>query len=95
MESAWKPFRFQLIMAARLILERMLMLDPNKRRSQAYCNAIDAVMSEPDEAQKIFDQGAAAIQKAINTLTEQGGARDRRTAKMKDMRDSLRRIIAE
>lgn len=94
MEPTWKPFRFQLIMAARLILERELKLDPKKKRSQSYCNAIDNVMADPDKAQNVFDHGAKAIEEAIASLKDQGGARDRRTAKMKDMRDALRNIIS-
>ena len=57
MDPVWKPFRFQLVMAARLILERNLKLDAKKKLSQAYCSAIDAVISDPDEAQKVFDEG--------------------------------------
>ncbi len=92
-DPQWKPFRFQLVMAARLNLERSLKLDPKKKRSQAYCNAIDAVMADPDKAQGVFELGTAAILKAIATLKEQGVKRDRRTAKMKDMKDALRKII--
>ena len=92
-DPQWKPFRFQLLMAARLILEQSLALDSNKKRSQAYCNSIDSEMADPDEAQKIFELGITAILKAIPTLKDQGGSHDRRTAKMKDMRDALRATI--
>lgn len=95
MDPAWKPFRFQLIMATRLILETMLGLDPKRRRSQAYCNSIDDVMSDPDAAQKVFDKGTVAMDKAIAALKAQEGARDRRTAKMRDMRDALRDVLAQ
>ena len=93
MDTAWKPFRFQLAMAARLILERDLKLDPKKKRSQAYCNAIDTVMLDPDEAQAIFEKGTRAIEQAIAEMQDQGAERDRRTAKMRDMRDKLRAVI--
>ena len=94
-EPDWKPLRFHLVMAARLILERLLKLDPKKWHSQVYCEKIDKVMAEPDEAQKIFGYGTSAISKAITALSAQGANRDRRTAKMRDMKDKLRAIIEE
>jgi hypothetical protein len=81
-------------MAARLIIERNLHLDPKRKRSQAYCNAIDAIMLDPDEAQAIFEQGTAAIGQAVAELKEVGAELDRRTAKMRDMRDKLCALIA-
>jgi hypothetical protein len=54
MGTEWKPFRFQLAMAARLILERDLKLDPKRKRSHTYCAAIDAVMGDPDKAQALL-----------------------------------------
>src|SRR4029077_5151608 len=65
MDSEWKPFRFQLAMAARLILERELELNPKKKRSQAYCNPIDAVMADPDRSQTVFEAGTKAITVAV------------------------------
>jgi hypothetical protein len=94
MDTEWKPFRFQLAMAARLILERDLKLDPKKKRSQAYCAAIDAVMADPDKAHAVFEKGTKAITKAIADLTDQGAKLDRRTAKMRDMKDKLRALIS-
>jgi hypothetical protein len=94
METDWKPFRFPLVMAARLIIERDLQLDPKRKRSQAYCNAIDAIMLDPDKAQAIFERATAAIERAIIELKEVGAERDRRTAKMRDMRDKLCALIA-
>ena len=55
-------------MAARLILERDLKLDPKKKRSQTYCAAIDAVIADPDKAQAVFEKGTKAITKAIAEL---------------------------
>jgi hypothetical protein len=80
-------------MAARLILERDLKLDPKKKRSQTYCAAIDAVIADPDKAQAVFEKGTKAITKAIAELTDQGAKLDRRTAKMRDMRDKLRATL--
>ncbi len=93
MGTEWKPFRFQLAMAARLILERDLKLDPKRKRSQAYCGAIDAVMADADKAQAVFEQGTKAIEQAVAGLKELGVGLDRRTAKMRDMRDKLRSVI--
>lgn len=93
MGTEWKPFRFQLAMAARLLLQDNLNLDAKKKRSQAYCNAIDVVMTDPDKAQAIFEKGTEAITFAISELKAQGAELDRRTAKMRDMRDTLRNII--
>ena len=95
MGAEWKPFRFQLAMAARLILEKSLKLDPRRKRSQVYCSEIDAVMVDADAAQEVFESGAKAIERAIKDLKEQGAELDRRTAKMRDMRDKLRSAIAE
>lgn len=93
MGAEWKPFRFQIVMAARLILERDLELDANKKRSQNYCNAIDAIMLDPDKAQGVFEQATTGIAQAIVELRDLGAERDRRTAKMRDMRDKLRALI--
>jgi hypothetical protein len=88
-----KPFRFQLAMAARLILERSLGLDSSKKRSQGYCGQIDKVMADIDAAQHVFDNATKSIHTAIASLAHQGAAMDRRTAKMKDMKDALRDAI--
>lgn len=93
MGSEWKPFRFQLAMAARLILERDLSLDVKKKRSQAYCSRIDEVMADPDKAQLVFERGTKGITAAVGKLKELGAELDRRTAKMRDMRDQLRAIL--
>jgi len=93
MAPEWKPFRFQLAMAARLILEKELDLEPKKKRSQGYCYAIDAIMSDPDKAQNVFERATDAIRAAIAELRDLGAGLDRRTAKMRDMRDKLRDII--
>lgn len=93
MSTEWKPFRFQLAMAARLILEQDLELDPAKKRTQAYCTAIDAIMADPDNAQAVFEKGTEAIKLAIGEMADQGADLDRRTAKMRDMKDKLRALI--
>ena len=97
MATEWKPFRFQLAMAARLILERDLELDPAKKRTQAYCTAIDAIMADPDKAQAVFENGTKAIRLAIDEMVDQGQGADldRRTAKMRDMKDKLRAVIQQ
>lgn len=96
MELEWKPFRFLLAMAARLILEKELKLDPKKKRSRSYCVKIDAVMADPDGAQAVFEKGTKAIKKAIIGLKDEEGAKlDRRTAKMRDMKEALRKLILE
>jgi len=41
----------------------------------------------------VFEKGAKAITKAITELKDQGAKLDRRTAKMRDMRDQLRALI--
>jgi hypothetical protein len=92
-DPEWKPFRFQLAMAARLILERELGMDPNKRRSKGYCDAIDKVMADPDDAQRVFESGTAAVRTAISELKTLDARLDRRTAKMRDMRDKVRALI--
>lgn len=93
LDTDWKPFRFQIIMAARLIIERDQKLDPKKRRSQAYCKAIDTIMLDPDKAQGVFERATDSIKTAVSELKDQGAELDRRTAKMRDMRDKLRAVI--
>ena len=93
MGAEWKPFRFQLAMAARLLLEKDLELDARKKRSQAYCNAIDVVMLDADKAQIVFERATTAIKQAIANMKDQGADFDRRTAKMRDMKDKLRAVI--
>lgn len=51
-------------------------------------------MVDADKAQEVFERGAMAIELAIKDLKEQGAELDRRTAKMRDMRDKLRSAIA-
>ncbi len=51
-------------------------------------------MADPDKAQAVFEAGTRAISAAILELKEQGAELDRRTAKMRDMRDQLRATIA-
>jgi len=93
MDTEWKPFRFQIIMAARLIIERDGKLDPKKRRTQAYCKAIDSILLDPDKAQGVFELATEAITRSVAELKDQGAELDRRTAKMRDMRDKLRTVI--
>jgi hypothetical protein len=88
-----KPFRFQIAMASRLIIERDQGLTAEKKRTQAYCSTLDEIMSDPDKAQTVFERAIVAIDSAIRSLKVQGAALDRRTAKMRDMRDELRRIV--
>jgi len=90
MLPVWKPFRFQIAMAARFICERICNLHPSKRKGHAYCSAIDNLMSNADLAQSVFDEATDAIMLSIVDLKDQDAALDRRTAKMRDMRDRLR-----
>jgi hypothetical protein len=89
--AAYKPFRFQLCMTTRLLLQKQFGLDPGHRQSKAYCEKIDGVMMDVDAAQKVFEQAIRAVDVAVNQI---GGDLDRRTAKMRDMRDALRQIVS-
>lgn len=51
-------------------------------------------MTDPDKAQAVFEEGTHLITKAISELTNQDAKLDRRTAKMRDMKDKLRALIA-
>ncbi|WP_420394597.1 AIPR family protein [Acuticoccus sp.] len=93
--SEWKAFRFQLVMAARLITERELGLDPTKKRSKTYCHAMDKVMLDPEKALKVFEEGCESITTAIKALKHNGAKLDRRTAKMRDMKEKLKAVLAE
>lgn len=50
-------------------------------------------MLDPDKAQAVFEKATEAIKQAISELKDQGAELDRRTAKMRDMRDKLRAVI--
>lgn len=93
LDSKYKPFRFQLGMAARLIIEKEKTLDPKKRLSKAYCDVIDKLMLDTDAAQSIFEKAVNGLEEAIKTL-DSSLSLDRRTAKMKDMRDALRSVLS-
>ena len=56
LDTEWKPFRFQIVLAARLIIEREQKLDSKSKRSQAYCTAIDTIMLDPDRARRPFSK---------------------------------------
>src|ERR1051326_6707819 len=68
MDPEWKSFRFQLAMAARLLIQEAKGLHPKRMRSQKCCDVIDEVMADPDQAQKIFEAGTLAIKRAIADL---------------------------
>lgn len=93
LESKYKPFRFQLGMAARLIVEKDHFLEPKKKLSSGYCDVMDKIMLDPDRSLTIFERAVASVDKAIEQLGPQVGL-DRRTAKMRDMRDTLRLVLA-
>ena len=93
MAAQWKPFRFQIAMASRLLLERVFTLSPLKKRSQTYCATLDNVFNDPDSAQVVFEIASAAIQKSIEKMSAQDAGIDRRTAKMRDMKDALKQGI--
>lgn len=93
LDSKYKPFRFQLGMAARLIIETDQALDPKKRLAKAYCDVIDRLMLDPDGSLLVFERAVASVDEAIKQLGPQVGL-DRRTAKMRDMRDTLRSVLA-
>jgi hypothetical protein len=93
LDSKYKPFRFQLCMAARLILERERKLDARKKLFKGNCEVMDAVLMDVDASQALFENAIAAVDETIAALGSQVGL-DRRTAKMRDMRDSLRARLA-
>jgi hypothetical protein len=91
LDPKYKPFRFQLGMAARLLLERDHGLDGTKKLSSSYCEDIDDAMADPDVSQGTFDEATAWIDAC---LTKLGLGLDRRTAKMRDMRDALKGAVS-
>lgn len=90
-----KPFRFPIAMAARLLIQKDRKLDPAKMRTQGYCKVIDDIMVDPDAAQTLFERCIEKIHEAVGALKHVDAAMDRRTAKMRDLRDSLRKVIAD
>lgn len=79
-------------MAARLILEKNQGLDPKKKLTKGYCDPIDGIMLNPDASLSVFEHAVTSVDDAIKQLGPQVGL-DRRTAKMRDMRDSLRSVL--
>ncbi len=92
LDSKYKPFRFQLCMAARLAFELDHGLQPNKKMTKAYCEALDRIMSDVDKSQALFERSIGAVDKTISALGSQASL-DRRTAKTRDMRDTLRKNL--
>lgn len=86
LDPKYKAFRYQLIMALRLMIENEEKLDPKRSLTQKYCEAIDAVLVDVDKSQAAFEKVIPCIDKAVSSVK---GGTDRRTAKMKDMRDAL------
>ncbi len=92
LDSKYKPFRFQLCMATRLAFELDQDLQPNKKMTKAYCEALDKIMSDVDKSQALFERSIGAVDKTISALGSQASL-DRRTAKTRDMRDTLRKNL--
>jgi hypothetical protein len=55
LDSKFKPFRFQLCMGARLQIEKGG-LDPDKKLTRQYCEAVDKAMRDVDASQSVFEQ---------------------------------------
>lgn len=92
LDPKYKPFRFQLGMAARLIIEKEQTLDPRRKLTKGYCDPIDGTMLNPDVSLDVFQDAVMSVDDAIKQLGPQVGL-DRRTAKMRDMRDALRSVL--
>lgn len=93
LDSKYKPFRFQLGMACRILIEQDNCLDSKKKLTRSYCECIDGAMLDTELSQAIFERAVAAVEAAIELLGSSVGL-DRRTAKMKDMRDALRSVLS-
>lgn len=92
-ESDWKPFRFQILMATRLIIEVAQKLKSSSKMSRNYCSTIDSIMFDIEKSQAIFEKAISVIAVTIPELEDKSSGRDRRTAKMRDMRDRLRDAV--
>jgi hypothetical protein len=79
-------------MGARLVIERVKTLESRKKLSKAYCDTIDYVLMDTDASQTVFETVIEAVETTISQLGNPAGL-DRRTAKTRDMRDTLRRIL--
>lgn len=93
LDSKYKPFRFQMCMAARLIAERNTGIDAKKKLTKTYCDYLDKLMLDADLSQFAFERAVEAVETSIKNLGPQVGL-DRRTAKMRDMRDELRNVVS-
>lgn len=91
-DKRYKPFRFQMLMAARLILQCENSLSEKDRYTANYCLTIDKVMQSIDNSTTLFGKTISFIDKALAEIGQPSEI-THRTSKMKDTRDALRKVI--
>lgn len=91
-DTKYKPFRYQLVMALRLIIEIDKELKNAKKMQAQYCSVIDDVMLDVEKSQAVFERAIEAVDSALIKIR---GQVDSRTAKMRDMKDALKIQIAD
>jgi hypothetical protein len=93
-DKKYKPFRFQMLMAARLIVQKENQLNEKDKYSSAYCDTIDKVMQNIDDSTKLFQKTIDHINHALKDIGQEDEI-THRVSKMRDTRDALRRAINE
>lgn len=89
-DARYKNFRYQILMAIRLVIEKRHCLDSKSKLSRSYCEKIDAVLLDTEEATKLLAEITQLIDKVVS---EHDGEYSLRVAKMKDTRDRMRELI--
>lgn len=91
-DKKYKPFRFQMLMAARLVIQKENNLSDKDKYTCNYCETIDKAMQNVDESTRIFQKTIEYILDALVAI----GQKDEithRVSKMRDTRDALKKVI--
>lgn len=93
-DKKYKPFRFQMLMAARLIVQKDNNSNEKDKYTGAYCEAIDKIMQNVDDSTRIFQKTIDYINDALIDIGQENEI-THRVSKMRDTRDALRKVITD
>jgi hypothetical protein len=91
-DRRYKNFRYQMLMAARLFIEREYGLSPKDTMKHSYCENINQTMEDTSDAARIFGRASEIVDEVVE---EHEGEYSLRIAKMRDTRDRMRERVAQ
>lgn len=91
-DKKYKPFRFQMLMAVRLTIQKDLDLNEKEKYTREYCEAIDKFMQNIEESTKVFQRTIDSIKEALVVIGQEDEI-THRVSKMRDTRDALKKVI--